>query len=239
MGNTISSNLLELQISLPTAIVATAAIAIGIHLFDVYCFERKRTTTFRPLPHSPSESRLTLATAESVEDLNRLRSQSYRFEEENGRLNSSEISRRGQLWRRHASWHIEQIPRVEVPQSFGIPDGLNHLKELLGKYQIDYKRGFLPKDDPLHRLPYARYHVWEDLADDLPKLLGARLGQARYPLKQLPVLATDKLITDAELRRAHLILSLFAHAYVWGGTTPMDIIPAGTHIEFPASFLTV
>lgn len=39
-----------------------------------------------------------------------------------------------------------------------------------------------------------RYHLWEDLGDDLPKLLGARLGQARDPLRQLPVVLTDKLV---------------------------------------------
>jgi hypothetical protein len=47
----------------------------------------------------------------------------------------------------------------------------------------------------------VRYHLWEDLGDDLPKLLGARLGQARDPLRKLPVVNTDKLVTDAELRR--------------------------------------
>ena len=65
------------------------------------------------------------------------------------------------------------------------------------------------------------------MGDDLPKLLGARLGQARDPLRQLPVLMTDKLTTDDELRRAHLLLCLFAHAYVWGGNEPMDHIPEG------------
>ena len=53
------------------------------------------------------------------------------------------------------------------------------------------------------------------------------MGQARAPLKKLPPLATDKLVTDAELRRAHMLLSFFAHAYVWGGSEPLDIIPEG------------
>lgn len=98
---------------------------------------------------------------------------------------------------------------------------------MLRKFDVDPITGFLPSEDPLQRLPYARYHLWEDLGDDLPKLLGARLGQARFPLEQLPVLSTDKLVTDADLKRAHLLLSLFAHAYVWGGTSPIDSIPAG------------
>jgi len=40
-------------------------------------------------------------------------------------------------------------------------------------------------------------------------------------------LSTDKLVTDAELRRAHLLLCLFAHAYIWGGNTPLDHLPEG------------
>ena len=34
-------------------------------------------------------------------------------------------------------------------------------------------------------------------------------------------------MTYAELRRAHLLLCLFAHAYVWGGPEPLDHIPEG------------
>lgn len=104
------------------------------------------------------------------------------------------------------------------------------IRAILNKYGINMATGFLPAEEPLQRLPYARYHVWEDLGDDLPKLLGARLGQARGPLQQLPVLATDKLTTDAELRRAHLLLCLFAHSYVFGGTEPLDVLPKGIAI---------
>ena len=35
-------------------------------------------------------------------------------------------------------------------------------------------------------------------------------------------------VTYAELRRAHLLLCLFAHAYVWGGPEPLDHIPEVT-----------
>ena len=157
----------------------------------------------------------------------------YRMEEEQTRHSSSEYTRRGQLWSRHASWHLPEAPRDPrliklVNRGFDFErQGIEHVTAILQKYDVDPDRGFLPKQDPLQRLPYARYHLWEDLADDLPKLLGARLGQARDPLQQLPVLETDKLVTDAELRRAHLLLCLFAHAYIWGGITPLDEIPAG------------
>jgi indoleamine 2,3-dioxygenase len=157
------------------------------------------------------------------------RNQSYRIEEENTKRTSSEFTRRGQLWSKHASWHLPDAPRVSnsAANFLSSGQGLEHVRAILKKFDVDPITGFLPSEDPLQRLPYARYHLWEDLGDDLPKLLGARLGQARSPLEQLPVLSTDKLVTDAELKRAHLLLCLFAHAYVWGGTTPKDTIPAG------------
>eukprot|EP00600_Ochromonadales_sp_CCMP1393_P011398 CAMPEP_0175007498 /NCGR_PEP_ID=MMETSP0005-20121125/6443_1 /TAXON_ID=420556 /ORGANISM="Ochromonas sp., Strain CCMP1393" /LENGTH=1042 /DNA_ID=CAMNT_0016262943 /DNA_START=38 /DNA_END=3166 /DNA_ORIENTATION=+ len=154
----------------------------------------------------------------------------YRMDEENRKMVSSELTRRGSLWSKHASWQLPKAPRA-VPRKFSDADtyaqGLHHIKAILDKYNIDMVTGFLPPQGPLQRLSYARYHVWEDLGDDLPKLLGARLGQARGPLRRLPVLSTDRLITDAELRRAHLLLCLFAHAYVFGGNEPRDVLPEG------------
>ena len=175
---------------------------------------------------SISNSQLTLSLS-SPPPLPRQRS--YRIEEEGKKRSSSEITRRGQLWSRHASWHLPMAPRVVERGAFQI-QGIEQVTAILRKYDVDPLRGFLPAQDPLQRLPYARYHIWEDLADDLPKLLGARLGQARDPLQQLPVLSTDKLVIDAELRRAHLLLCLFAHAYVWGGLEPKDCIPEGIAI---------
>ena len=163
--------------------------------------------------------------------LRRNSSLSYRMQEEVSRKSSSEYTRRGQLWSKHASWNLPKAPRsvsAFIGRGSRWPQqGLEHVLAILNKFDVDPRRGFLPSQDPLQRLPYARYHLWEDLADDLPKLLGARLGQARGPLRQLPVLLTDKLITDAELRRAHLLLCLFAHAYIWGGPEPLDEIPEG------------
>lgn len=204
-------------------------------------------TSASSLPQSSSPPRLSsssqhassssLSTSNST---NNLRRRTYRFEEEGKKRMSSEYTRRGQLWSTHASWQLPTAPRSKG-KVYGNADGtssyanftsldsqgLEHVRAILATYDVDLDRGFLPKDDPLQRLPYARYHIWEDLADDLPKLLGARLGQAREPLRQLPVLGTDKLTTYAELRRAHLLLCLFAHAYVWGGNTHNDEIPEG------------
>jgi indoleamine 2,3-dioxygenase len=56
------------------------------------------------------------------------------------------------------------------------------------------------------------------------------LGQVREPLSRLPVISTDELTTTEELRRAQLLLCLFAHAFVWGGTPVMEYIPRGISI---------
>lgn len=182
-----------------------------------------------------SNDRLNSASPESNSAQSCMsRSSSYRMEEECSRKSSSEYTRRGQLWSKHASWNLPKAPRMSITKfeksSIYPVQGLEHVFTILKRFNVDPRRGFLPSQDPLQRLPYARYHLWEDLADDLPKLLGARLGQARGPLRQLPALKTDKLVTDAELRRAHLLLCLFAHAYVWGGPEPMDEIPEGIAI---------
>jgi indoleamine 2,3-dioxygenase len=90
--------------------------------------------------------------------------------------------------------------------------GIDDILALLKQYDVSPQRGFLPDKDPIQRLPHEKYYIWEDLADDLPKLLSARLGQVREPLSRLPIISTDELTTVEELRRAHLVLCLFAHA---------------------------
>jgi len=158
------------------------------------------------------------------------RSSGYRIDTEDGQKSSQEYSARGFLWIQRARWQLPTAPREQVT-FYGTYEGnyaaINYITNILGKYNVDPDTGFLPNKDPLQRLPYARYHLWEDLADDLPKLLGVRMGQVRAPLRRLPPLETDKLSSDEDLRRAHLLLSLFAHAYVWGGSEPMDRIPEG------------
>ena len=173
----------------------------------------------------------TIAAAVSTE-YNLVRKPSYRIEEERSKLSSSEYTRRGLLWSKRASWNLPTIKRQKhnMIYNHATQAGVELIKSILDRYDVDMVTGFLTASDPLQRLPYARYHLWEDLADDLPKLLGARLGQAREPLKHLPVLAIDKLITHAQLRRAHLLLCLFAHAYVFGGNEPLDAIPEGIAI---------
>lgn len=83
---------------------------------------------------------------------------SYRMDEEGAKKQSSEYTRRGMLWSRHASWHLPLAPRSDITSVDN--QGLEHILSLLKKYDVDPIRGFLPSQDPLQRLPYARYHLW-------------------------------------------------------------------------------
>lgn len=95
------------------------------------------------------------------------RNQSYRIEEEQSKKSSSEYTRRGQLWSKHASWNLPKAPRFSNGSSGNWLDthfqGLEHVHAILSKFDVDPRRGFLPSQDPLQRLPCARYHLWEDL----------------------------------------------------------------------------
>lgn len=92
----------------------------------------------------------------------------------------------------------------------------------LESFDIHPARGFLPRADPLCSLP-AEYAAWEETARELPKLLSA--GVARDALGRMPALDTDGLTTNAQLRRAMLLLSYFGHAYVWGAEPPARSLP--------------
>jgi hypothetical protein len=84
---------------------------------------------------------------------------SYRMEEENTKKSSSEFTRRGMLWSKHASWHLPTAPRESVSKTLEA-EGLETINAILKKYDVDLIKGFLPSQDPLQRLPYARYHIW-------------------------------------------------------------------------------
>lgn len=83
--------------------------------------------------------------------------------------------------------------------------------------------GFLPLTDPLDSLP-DYFSPWQKVARELPKLLVA--DQQRAALEWLPLLDSDRLEGEAQIRRAMLMLSYFGHAYVWGSAPASDRIPA-------------
>jgi hypothetical protein len=103
-----------------------------------------------------------------------------------------------------------------------------HLSKALAtmkKYGVDPKHGFLPGKDPCTELTNAQCKEWEIIATQLPDLLSA--GQCRQ------ILSTMKLIdwrcigkSRRQRRRAFLLLSAMANAYLWcEPENIVDIIP--------------
>jgi indoleamine 2,3-dioxygenase len=90
-------------------------------------------------------------------------------------------------------------------------------------FDVTAERGFLPRKDPIARLPSA-LSDWDELANNLPKLMAT--GRVRTFLQRPPVFDSSWLATQPEIERAMLILSYLGHAYVWGEVRPVYRLPA-------------
>ncbi|KIW67626.1 hypothetical protein PV04_06863 [Phialophora macrospora] len=97
------------------------------------------------------------------------------------------------------------------------------LEDVLQRHGISPRKGFLPDDDPLQRLWDSYYSPWEDLVADLPRLLSGE--RARSEIDGLPILDPDRLNSQAEWRRAYVVLGFLTHAYIWGGEEPSERLP--------------
>lgn len=94
------------------------------------------------------------------------------------------------------------------------------ISELLASFNVS-KNGFLPAEEPLKSLSSPYYEPWELLIHSLQSLL--HNNTLRHRIEHIPVLSTDKLRTEAEWRRAYVILALLTHAYVWGGSKAAEV----------------
>lgn len=102
----------------------------------------------------------------------------------------------------------------------------------LQDYGLSPVTGFLPQQPPLSRLPQKYYKPWETVMESLTDLLlTARLKEV---VDDMPLLEIDELRNDAQRRRAFLILSFLAHAYVWGETRISTYIPASIAVPWDA-----
>lgn len=91
----------------------------------------------------------------------------------------------------------------------------------LESYGISPEHGFLSSELPLEVLPDLYYAKWEAVVANLqPLLLSKRI---RPVIDGLPVLSTEHLHTDAEWRRAYVVLVFMLHGYVWGGDRPAEV----------------
>ncbi|OKL63377.1 hypothetical protein UA08_01691 [Talaromyces atroroseus] len=94
---------------------------------------------------------------------------------------------------------------------------------VLADYDIDPHRGFLPPELPLTSLLDPYYSKWEIVIEKLHALILSR--RIRSTVDRLPVLSTVYLHSDAEWRRAYVVLTFMLHAYIWGGDIPEEVIP--------------
>lgn len=114
--------------------------------------------------------------------------------------------------------------RISLAGSMGLSD--ERWRAFCVDYDIDLKSGFVTAN-PCTRLTEAPYALWESAMDSMrPLLLAGKFRQRMDIVRQLlpiynlnvqmPVVSIDMLRNDRERRRAYVILSMLAHAYVWG-----------------------
>jgi indoleamine 2,3-dioxygenase len=93
----------------------------------------------------------------------------------------------------------------------------------IARFGVTAERGFLPREDPIARLPSALAE-WDELASNLPKLMAT--GRVRAFLQRPLEFDVASLTTQPDVERAMLILSYLGHAYVWGDVSPVYRLPA-------------
>ena len=97
----------------------------------------------------------------------------------------------------------------------------------LGDFDISEETGFVPPTPPLACLP-EYFSRWEALARNLPALIRER--RIREAVQELPLLEFNEetLVSESEWRRAYVLLSFLAQAYIWveGEEGLPDRVPA-------------
>lgn len=94
-------------------------------------------------------------------------------------------------------------------------------QDILRRFRVSSKNGFLPDDTPLSQLPHQYYAPWEALAKNLSHSIASH--EVRTGIDALPILETTFLHSEAEWQRAYSLLGFLAHAYFWGGQQPSQV----------------
>ncbi|MCB0836544.1 MAG: hypothetical protein KDE26_06840 [Bacteroidetes bacterium] len=102
-------------------------------------------------------------------------------------------------------------------------------EQLFTQFDIDLNHGFIPAKAPLQTLS-SDFFIWEELAGQFSDLLNT--GQFRRFARRIPVVKTNPLSSTEELERAMLLLSCFAHGYVWENGEEIKEIPAGIAVPW-------
>lgn len=93
-------------------------------------------------------------------------------------------------------------------------------KPSLKKFAVT-RNAFLPAQKPCELLSDPYYEPWELIAQHLPQLIEE--NTIKDAVSRLPILSTDRLVSEPEWRRAYVILSFMTHAHVWGGEKPEEV----------------
>lgn len=91
----------------------------------------------------------------------------------------------------------------------------------LEDYGISAYNGFLPDEAPIEVLSDPYYREWESVVANLQALLLSKRLKKR--VQTLPIVTASRLRTEAEWRRAYMLLSFMTHAYIWGGDKPEEV----------------
>ena len=83
------------------------------------------------------------------------------------------------------------------------------------------RNAFLPETAPVTSLSHSYYQPWESIVKRLPSLIDEYEIQAA--VQSLSVLSCSFLSSEAEWRRAYVLLGFMAHAYIWGGEEPEEV----------------
>lgn len=109
------------------------------------------------------------------------------------------------------------------PHAVNIQDAPVRIQEELESFAVT-RNAFLPHNRPSKHLEDVYYEPWELVAQHLPQLI--REERIRGAIDTLPILSTERLTSEAEWRRAYVILAFFTHAYIWGGEEPSEVSAA-------------
>jgi hypothetical protein len=106
--------------------------------------------------------------------------------------------------------------RLVLEEAVAVNDRLGH--ENLGS--LSYSHGFLPRQEPLKRLP-PEYQAWDEVAASIPQLF--RVYAVRRVVGEMPLLsAAEADLPDEYLLRASSLFSILAHVYWYSEPEPPE-----------------
>ncbi|KPI43551.1 Indoleamine 2,3-dioxygenase [Cyphellophora attinorum] len=91
-------------------------------------------------------------------------------------------------------------------------------------YGVSPATGFLPSTLPLQCLPHQVYDRWERIVNNFQSLLLSK--RLRTVIDKLPIIPAVHLETEAEWRRAYVVLVFLANGYIW---EHLELPPVATY----------